>query len=140
MKARLYSCAITDTEAGGVSCYDKFKKPDGTWDWPKNPGFSEPPSKKILPAGTNLDRYGDPSGSFLPPKGTPYEQRALAPGSRSGGYHEYEVVKPPPVIQGEIAPAFWQSCGGTQIPPNFSNRVNNKWFIDNEYIRRTKQQ
>lgn len=64
MKARLYSCAITDTEAGGVFCYDKSKKPDGTWDWPKNPGFSEPPSKKILPAGTNLDRYGDPSGSF----------------------------------------------------------------------------
>ena len=101
--------ATTDAEAGGYSYYDKFKKQDGTWDWPENSGFAGPHVEATLPVGTRLDRYGKPKGSFLSPVGTPYEQRALAPGSRADGYHEYEVIKPLPVIQGKISPAFGES-------------------------------
>ncbi|HHK8329988.1 TPA: hemagglutinin repeat-containing protein, partial [Serratia marcescens] len=69
------SSAITDAEAGGYSYYDKFKNANGGWDWPKNLGFEGDPVKTTIPVGTRLDRYGEPNGSFLAPKGTPYEQR-----------------------------------------------------------------
>ncbi|QBH01641.1 DUF4237 domain-containing protein [Xanthomonas oryzae] len=130
--------AIADSEAGGFSYYDNFKKPDGTWDWPKDLGFAEPPTRGTLPVGTKLDRYGDPNGSFLSPKGTPYDQRALAPGSRGGGYYQYEVVKPLPVIQGKIAPAFDQPGGGTQILPGLTERVNVNWLLDKGYLKEVK--
>lgn len=72
----------------------------------KNLGLAEDPFRSTLPVGTKLDRYGGRDGSFLSPKGTPFDQRALAPGLRAGGYYEYEVLKPLPVIQGKIASAF----------------------------------
>lgn len=121
-------------EAGGYSYYDQFKKADIGWEWPKKLGFAEEPVKNTLPVGTKLDRYGGPDGPFLSPKGTPFEQRVLAPGSKAGGYHEYEVLKPFPVIQVEIAPAFNEPVGGTQILPALSERVNMQWLIDNHFI------
>ncbi|MBX8487685.1 TNT domain-containing protein [Pseudomonas cichorii] len=130
--------AIADNEAGGFSYYDQFKKADGGWEWPKNLGFAEDPVKNTLPVGTRLDRYGGPDGSFLSPQGTPYDQRALAPGSRAGGYYEYEVLKPLPVIQGKIAPAFNEPGGGTQILPALSERVNVQWLIDNNFIKEVR--
>ncbi|MDO6409913.1 glycohydrolase toxin TNT-related protein [Pantoea phytobeneficialis] len=129
------SSAITDAEAGGYSYYDRFKNADGGWDWPKNLDFSGEPVKTTIPVGTTLDRYGDSNGSFLAPKDTPYEQCALAPGSQANGYHEYEVIKPLPAIQGTIAPAFGQVGGGTQILPNMTERVNVQWLIDNGYLK-----
>nr|WP_314426847.1 VENN motif pre-toxin domain-containing protein [uncultured Erwinia sp.] len=77
------SSAITDNEAGGYSYYDQFKNADGGWNWPKNLGFEGNPLKVTIPVGTRLDRYGEPNGSFLAPKGTPYEHRALAPGAKA---------------------------------------------------------
>ena len=130
--------ATTDAEAGGYSYYDKFKKQDGTWDWPENSGFAGPHVEATLPVGTRLDRYGKPKGSFLSPVGTPYEQRALAPGSRADGYHEYEVIKPLPVIQGKISPAFGESGGGTQILPNLPDKVDVQWLLRNGYLREIK--
>lgn len=130
--------AKTDAEAGGFSYYDRFRKSDGTWNWPESLGFAEPPSTSTLSVGARLDRYGSPDGAFLSPKGTSYEQRALAPGSRAGGYYEYEVIKPMPVIQGKVAPAFDQPGGGMQILPSFPSRVNVQWLIDNGYLRQVK--
>ncbi|EFH6608271.1 DUF4237 domain-containing protein, partial [Escherichia coli] len=129
------SSAITDAEAGGYSYYDKFKNANGGWDWPKNLGFEGDPIKTIIPVGTRLDRYGEPTGSFLAPKGTPYEQRALAPGTKAEKYYEYEVIKPLPAIQGKIAPAFGEPGGGIQILPNMQERVNVEWLLKNGYIR-----
>lgn len=106
------SSAVTDTEAGGYSYYDQFKNRDGGWDWPKNLGFDGDPVKTVIPVGTRLDRYGEPNGSFLAPKGTPYEQRALAPGAKAEKYYEYEVIKLLPAIQGKIVPAFGESGDG----------------------------
>ncbi len=129
--------ALVDAESGGFSIYDQFKKPDGRgWDWPENLGFAGDRVETTLSVGTRVDRYGSNTGYFLSPTGTSYEQRALAPGSRSEGYYEYEVIKPLPVIQGEIAPAFDQSGGGLQILPRFPDRVNVKWLIDNKFLKR----
>ncbi|BEN25870.1 hemagglutinin repeat-containing protein [Serratia marcescens] len=132
------SSAITDVEAGGYSYYDQFKNANGGWDWPKNLGFEGDPVKTTIPVGTRLDRYGEPNGSFLAPKGTPYEQRALAPGAKAEKYYEYEVIKPLPAIQGEIAPAFGQPGGGVQILPNMQERVNVDWLVKNGYLREIK--
>ncbi|MGP6381709.1 glycohydrolase toxin TNT-related protein, partial [Yersinia bercovieri] len=132
------SSAITDVEAGGYSYYDQFKNANGGWDWPKNLGFEGDPVKTTIPVGARLDRYGEPNGSFLAPKGTPYEQRALAPGAKAEKYYEYEVIKPLPTIQGEIAPAFGQPGGGVQILPNMQERVNVDWLVKNGYLREIK--
>ncbi|MCT4708599.1 glycohydrolase toxin TNT-related protein [Enterobacteriaceae bacterium H16N7] len=132
------SSTITDAEAGGYSYYDKFKNANGGWDWPKNLGFEGDPIKTTIPVGTRLDRYGEPNGSFLAPKGTPYEQRALAPGAKAEKYYEYEVIKPLPAIQGKIAPAFGEPGGGIQILPNMQDRVNVEWLLKNKYIREVR--
>ncbi|EEY7216921.1 glycohydrolase toxin TNT-related protein [Escherichia coli] len=132
------SSAITDAEAGGYSYYDKFKNANGGWDWPKNLGFEGDPIKTTIPVGTRLDRYGEPNSSFLALKGTPYEQRALAPGAKAEKYYEYEVIKPLPAIQGKIAPAFGEPGGGIQILPNMQDRVNVEWLLKNGYIREVR--
>jgi hypothetical protein len=111
---------------------------DKGWIWPENLGFIGPKTEKTLPIGAKLDRIGEPTGSFLAPAGTPYESRALAPGSRASNIYEYEVMKPLPVVQGEIAPAFGQPGKGIQILPNVGTKTNVQWLIDNGYIRRRR--
>ncbi|MDR6644565.1 filamentous hemagglutinin [Luteibacter sp. 1214] len=127
-----------DAEAGGYSEYAQYQKADGSWNWPANMGFADKPISNTIAVGTRLDRYGDTAGSFLSPVGTTYEQRALAPGTRANPYSEYEVIKPLPVIQGEIAPAFGQSGGGVQMLPNLPGKVNVQWLLDNGYLRKVK--
>lgn len=46
--------------------------------------------------------------------GTPYEKRALAPGTELKPYSVFEVTKPIEVQAGKIAPWFDQPGGGTQ--------------------------
>ncbi|WP_413208486.1 TNT domain-containing protein [Rhodospirillum sp. A1_3_36] len=124
-----------DAEAGGASYYDKFRKADGSgWDWPDNLGFAGKPNEATIHVGTRLDRYGSPVGSFMSPAGTPLEQRAMAPGSAAETLHTYVVKKPLPVIKGEVAPAFDQPGGGTQMLPNLSERVNVDWLVRNGYL------
>ncbi len=127
----------TDAEASGASYYDQYRKADGSgWDWPENMGFSEKPTESTLPVGTRIDRYGSPNGAFMSPEGTPIDHRAMAPGSLAEPHHIYEVQKPLPVIQGEIAPAFGQPGGGTQMLPNLPDRVNVQWLINEGYLRK----
>lgn len=95
-----------DEEAGPWSQYDKYRRDPYNWNWPEKLAFVEEPIKTTLPVGTRLDRYGEPGGSFLAPKGIPDGERELAPGAKAEKYYEYEVVKPLPVMQGKIAPAF----------------------------------
>ena len=125
-----------DEEAAGWSQYDKYRNGNSGWNWPEKLGFAEAPAQTTLPVGTRLDRYGNTNGAFLSPLGTPQEQRALAPGTLAEQYHQYEVIKPLPVIQGKIAPAFGEPGGGIQILPNMKDRVNVQWLLDNKYIRK----
>ncbi len=109
--------------------------PDGDYYWPENLGFADDPIENTLPEGTVLDRFGDNSGAFMSPEGVPFDQRALGPGDGIREYRQYEVIKPLPVLEGEIAPAFGKPGGGTQYLPNFDNRVNIEWLIDEGYLR-----
>ena len=81
-----------------------------------------------------LDQVGEPVGSFLAPAGTAFDARALAPGAGASNVYVYEVIKPLPVLEGEIAPAFGQPGGGVQILPNVGTRVDVQWLIENEYL------
>jgi filamentous hemagglutinin len=95
-------------------------------------------TQETLPVGTSLDRYGAEKGGFLAPKGTPGDQRALAPGSIADGYRGYEVIKPLPIKSGQTAPAFGQSGGGVQykiINPETGKAASVQWLLDNKYIR-----
>lgn len=93
------------------------------------------PTPGTLGKGVILDRYGDNNGAFLSREGVEFDQRALGPGDGNRVYRRYEVLKPLPIIEGEIAPAFGKSGGGTQILPKLPDRVNIQWLIDNGYLR-----
>ena len=54
--------------------------------WPPNRGFDGEPVTTTLQPGTRIDRYGYDGGTFVSPEGTPYSQRALAPGTESKPY------------------------------------------------------
>lgn len=82
--------------------------------WPADNGFAEYPNDFILMPGTLIDRYGNDFGSFTSPLGTPYEQRALAPGTELKQYSIFEVLQPINVKAGEIASWFNQPGGGMQ--------------------------
>ena len=101
----------TGKTEGGNS---KWFKADGTPKWPENNGFAGQPTKTTLQAGTKIDRYGNATGNFAAPEGTPYSQRSLPPGSENSAYHTYEVIKPFDVQAGITAPWFDQSGGGIQ--------------------------
>jgi len=117
--------------------YVQYLKHEGTWDWPLNQGFKNGEKFELtLPIGTMLDRVGEPNGAFTAPTGTPFEQRALAPGSGRDSYYQYEVIKPLPVYAGEIAPAFGQAGGGTQFLPNVGRRINVDWLEKAKYIKK----
>ena len=91
-----------------------WKKSDGSTWWPDDDGFVETPVEVTLKEGIRIDRYGEAHGRYAAPEGTPYEQRALAPGSENSPYYAYEVIRPFSVKAGITAPWFDQPGGGTQ--------------------------
>jgi Tuberculosis necrotizing toxin len=101
--------------SGGV---DKFG--NRALEWPDKQthpeGFESPESRtaSVLPEGMKIDRFGSGFGRFTSPPGTPFPDRGLPPESLTDGYHQYEVVRPIPVWEGQIAEAMGQPGGGTQ--------------------------
>ncbi|WP_245535355.1 TNT domain-containing protein [Segniliparus rotundus] len=108
----------------------KYGKP-GAWKYPEetDPGkpYAVPGTKRdISPAewkaelgGKNVDRYGRPNGGWLAPEGTPFEARAMPPGSGGGPLTSYKVGDGPlppgyRIEKSEIAPWFGQPGGGVQ--------------------------
>ena len=69
---------------------------------------------KVLQPGARIDRYGSDYGSFTSPEGTPYEMRAVAPGTDQIPYSVFEVVEPINVKSGSIASWFDEPGGGIQ--------------------------
>lgn len=73
-----------------------------------------------LPVGTKILRYGDVSGRFTAPVGTPYEKLSLPYVKESVEYHEYEVVADGVVVRcvdaekGIAAPGFGSTGGAVQ--------------------------
>ncbi|WP_368503173.1 T7SS effector LXG polymorphic toxin [Alkalihalophilus sp. As8PL] len=91
-----------------------YNQLNGNINWPENNGFFKDPQTNTLEKSLKIDRYGEPSGSFFSEKGTPFEQRALAPHSSQSNYYSYEVKKPFKTLGGEAAPWFDQPGGGMQ--------------------------
>ena len=69
---------------------------------------------KVLQPGARIDRYGSDYGSFTSLEGTPYEMRAVAPGTDQRPYSVFEVVEPINVKSGSIASWFDETGGGIQ--------------------------
>ncbi|WP_461121181.1 TNT domain-containing protein [Saccharothrix stipae] len=88
--------------------------------WPINPMNGEPPltlfrHKKMveLPAGTEVDRFGEGEGNLLYAAGTPFPQRSLVPSWINRPYHVYRLRRPVEVLTGVAVPWFEQPGGGT---------------------------
>ena len=73
-----------------------------------------------LTYGTRLDRYGDPRGGWLYPKGDPLEGRSLPPDTlNTQKLYSYEIIGndlPPgwKIEESKAAPWFGDKGGGTQ--------------------------
>jgi RHS repeat-associated protein len=93
---------------------DKWTKKNGDIKWPPRRGFDGKTKTITLKPGTRIDRYGYEGGTFASPEGTPYSNRALAPGTQTKPHNIYEVNKPVKVKAGKIAPWFDEPGGGTQ--------------------------
>ncbi|HKN02851.1 MAG TPA: PAAR-like domain-containing protein [Buttiauxella sp.] len=130
--------------AGGVNPYGYVHNPLSWVDplglsnlpvtyWPPNDGAHGPITKTTLEPGTTIDRYGLPRGKYTSPYGTPYSMRALPPGTDSGPYSVYKVVKPiPNVAESKIAPWFGESGMGTQY--KFEDSVQS--YLDSGHLEK----
>jgi RHS repeat-associated protein len=91
----------------------RFAKDPG---WPANFGFAAGKDSTVtLSPGTQIDRFGRPTGGFVAPAGTPFGDRALPAASYDVEYHVCEVKKPINGVRGGPAePWFNQPGNGTQ--------------------------
>jgi hypothetical protein len=114
-----------------------WTKPDGSTWWPPNNGAVAGTEKTItLQPGTLIDRYGNPTGYYTSPTGTPFTDRALSPMTDMNNYHVYEVVKPVQVESAEIAPWFGESGSGIQY--KFGRSINDLMNSENVILREVK--
>ncbi|MDR7302597.1 glycohydrolase toxin TNT-related protein [Haloactinomyces albus] len=67
----------------------------------------------VLQPGTDLDRFGEPSGNVTYAIRTPYTQRSLPPQWANRSYLAYRVQRPIQVLRGTAVPWFEQQGGGT---------------------------
>lgn len=91
-----------------------YNQETGAINWPENNGFADIPMDEVLQPGARIDRYGSDYGSFTSPEGTPYEMRAVAPGTDQRPYSVFEVVEQINVKSGSIASWFDEPGGGIQ--------------------------
>jgi hypothetical protein len=66
-----------------------------------------------LPAGVELDRFGEPVGNFVYAGRLPYAQRCLPPEWATRPYHLYVLQKPVQALAGITVPWFDMPGGGT---------------------------
>lgn len=91
-----------------------YNQETGAINWPENNGFADIPMDEVLQPGARIDRYGSDYGSFTSPEGTPYEMRAVAPGTDQRPYSVFEVAESINVKSGSIASWFDEPGGGIQ--------------------------
>ena len=95
---------------------ERFYSDDGIPIYPSNNGAVGKPEIISLKVGDKiLTRYGSDRGSYVSPKGTSFEERALPRTTDKNNYHEYEVTKEITQVESAvIAPWFGQKGGGIQ--------------------------
>ena len=102
------------TYTKGKKGEDRFYSDEGRPIYPPNDGAVGTPKTITLKAGTVIDRYGWPNGSYASPKGVSYENRALSR-TTTQAYYVYQVVKDIENVQAaEVASWFGQPGGGIQ--------------------------
>jgi len=67
----------------------------------------------LLPAGTQVDRYGEATGNVLYAANTRYEQRSLPADWNDLPYHAYQLRRDLEALCGVAVPWFGQPGGGT---------------------------
>lgn len=94
--------------------------PSRPTEWPFQPLPGEPPlslfrDRKLvaLTPGTEVDRFGDPTGNLTYAARTMYTNRSLPPDYLARPYHAYRVERLLQAIKGTAVPWFGQSGGGT---------------------------
>jgi hypothetical protein len=112
--------------AGFLKRYWQGSASKGSWRYPKRNGFAGPTVQVQLAAGTLVDRFGSPFGTFLAPAGTSYGMRSIPPsnldtypGQAAYNYHVYRVTGTFTVLAGAVAPWFGQRGGGVQFQTCF---------------------
>jgi hypothetical protein len=130
----LMGAALGVTTTVGMSFAKGVNPITGKTMWPKNNGFNGSPERTILKGGTTFDRYGDETGRFAAPDGTPFDSRSLPPNAKLSPLTTYKVVNPLPAYQGTSSGSFWfnSSGGGTQYM--FDYNIN--YLLQNSYIIR----
>jgi hypothetical protein len=104
------------TQAAGAMA-QQCLPPPGTH-WPPDNGCTPGTvSEMTLPTGTELDRYGSPTGSYFAPTRTPIPARAMAcdPVAIHLLHTCYVLEKPATFEACETAAWFGQPGGGTQF-------------------------
>ena len=88
---------------------------------PPNNGAIHGTEKNIyLEPGIIIDRYGENTGCYFAPDGTPVTMRALRPNTNLNDYHRFEVLKPFEVESSIIAPYYGQMGMGTQYHSTYT--------------------
>jgi hypothetical protein len=103
----------------------------------------------LLGEGALVDQFGQESGTYLYPDGTPLPERSLPPSVLTttdpkfpNNYHRYEVARPFRVRAGLVAPAFEQPGGGVQFKaeptflPEAPALLSILWLLRTGYLRR----
>lgn len=110
---------------------DLYHDDAGNLIYPKRDGFRGKIKSKTLKRNTYIDRYGYSGGSFAAPIDTPYEERALPPGTKeSRPYKVYKVLRAVKAETGKIAAAFGEEGGGIQY--KFGKPISE--LIDNGFL------
>jgi len=134
-KSMAFGGALGVSTTAGV-CFAKGINPlNGKNFYPKNNGFLDTPEFIDLQPGQVIDRYGDETGRFFSPEGTPIENRSLHPSTNTNSYNSFEVVKPFPVQSGTVAPYYGQPGGGVQF---YSPNLNTQQLLNSGFIIRFK--
>ncbi|CAM0497263.1 hypothetical protein [Thermoanaerobacter kivui] len=65
--------SLKETASSSSKIASKRLDENGKYIWPPNNGFEGTPVKRIFKPGERFDRYGDETGEFTAPRGTPFE-------------------------------------------------------------------
>ena len=112
-----------------------------TQQWKIQPLAGEPPltlyrDKRmvLLPAGTEVDRFGDPTGNVTYAARTQYQHRSLPPDWSNFPYHAYRVQRPLEALTGLAVPWFEQPGGGTAfvLPRSIADLVADGLLVEIE--------
>ena len=111
----------------------------GNQQWPITPLAGEPPltlfrgkEMRELPVGSELDRFGGPTGNLTDAAGTPFPERSLVPEWVSRPYHVYRVQRPMEALAGVAIPWFNQPGGGPAylLPASIEELLNSGDLIE----------